>query len=74
MMNVKEAYDTVLSDILTNGSKLFAGKYDANNGDKHFMNGILTVMEYIAYKVDEETGSEFTEKFLQNMTNSEKNS
>lgn len=74
MMNVKEAYDVVLSDILDNGSKLFVGKYDANNGDKHFMNGILTVMEYIAYKVDEETGSEFSELFLQNITDSEKKS
>lgn len=54
MMNVKKAYDVVLSDILNNGSGLFVGKYDARNDDKHFMNGVLMVMEYIAYKVDEE--------------------
>lgn len=74
MMNVKEAYNVVLSDILNNGSKLLVGKYDANNGNKHFMNGILTAMEYIAYKVDEKTGNEFIELFTQNMINSEKKS
>ena len=74
MMNVKEAYDVVLSDILANGSPLFVGKYDANNGNEHFMYGICTVMEYIAYKVDEETGSDFSEIFSKNMINSEKKS
>lgn len=33
---------------------LFAGKFDAKNGDLHFMYGIGTVMEYLTSLISEE--------------------
>lgn len=47
------------------------GKYDAVHGDKPFMYGVASVMEYIAYNVNEEIGCEFEELFLENMIKSE---
>ena len=51
---------------------LFVGRYDAKNGSPQFMHGISTVMEYLAYKVSEEYGEQFSEKFLNNLIESEK--
>lgn len=50
---------------------LFNGKYDAKNGDKNFMCGIITVMEYLAYEVSEEYGDNFSNTFIKNMIDSE---
>lgn len=48
--------------------EVFFGKYDARNGNKHYMYGVSTVMEIIAnYAGDEE----FEDMFLKNMTKSE---
>lgn len=46
---------------------MFTGKYDAKNGNKHFMFGILTVLEYIADKAGNE---EYSELFIDNMNKS----
>lgn len=51
---------------------LFVGRYDAKNGSAQFMHGICTVMEYIAYKVSDEYGDQFSEKFVKNLIESEK--
>lgn len=64
-MTKSDAYKIVLEDLKQVG--LFTGHYDAINGNKSFMYGISTVMEEIAYKVDEETGRNFTDWFTGNM-------
>ena len=50
---------------------LFNGKYDAKNGDEHFMYGICTVMENIAYMISEECHDRFDTEFMRNMQISE---
>ena len=50
---------------------LFIGKYDAKNGNKKFMYGIGTVMEFIANEISEETYEKFYDKFLKNLIDSE---
>lgn len=65
-----KAYKMVLKDMVENGPGFFVGKYDATNGNKHFMYGIETVMEFIAYKAEQE---EFDNLFLENLIKSEKN-
>lgn len=70
-MDKQEAYSIVLDDILNSGCELMLGKYDAKNGDSKFMHGVCTVMEWIAYRVDEETGKQFSDIFLQNMIESQ---
>lgn len=68
-MDKKKAYEIVLDD-LTN-LKLFNGYYDAKHGKKDYMYGINTVMECIAYKINDEVGDNFSEKFIKNMILSE---
>lgn len=51
---------------------LFCGRYDAKNGNEHFMYGVSTVMEYLAYLVSDEYGDEFSDAFTKNMIKSEK--
>ena len=51
---------------------LFCGRYDAKNGNEHFMYGVSTVMEYLAYLVSDECGDEFSDTFTKNMIKSEK--
>ena len=50
---------------------LFYGHYDAKNGSTEFMNGIGTVMEYLAYLVSDEYGAKFEDIFLKNLIKSE---
>lgn len=50
---------------------LFYGCYDAKNGSIEFMYGISTVMEYLAYLVGDDYGTEFEDTFLKNMIKSE---
>ena len=47
------------------------GKYDAVHGDKPFMYGVASVMEYIAYNVNGDIGHKFEELFLENMIKSQ---
>ena len=51
---------------------LFVGKYDAEHGDEHFMYGVNTVMESLAYMISDKVGDTFNEAFLRNMEKSEK--
>lgn len=57
---------------MTSTSSLFNGNYDVKHGHTHFMYGIGTVMEYLAYLVSDEYGNNFSEKFTQNMIDSKK--
>ena len=50
---------------------MFRGVYDAKNEDEHFMNGVATVMEALAYMVNDNVGDKFTDEFLLNKINSE---
>lgn len=64
------AYKIVFNDLIK--CNMFVGKYDARNGNEDFMYGINTVMEYIAYAINNKTGNFFTEKFTKNMIESKK--
>ena len=62
----KDAYLTVLNDLME--CDLFVGRYDARNGNRHFMRGICTVMEFIAIQAGVEN---LTDVFYDNMQKSE---
>lgn len=64
-----EAYKIVLEDMKK--CNLFCGKYDAKHGSKKMMSGIRVVMEFIAYRIDDETGDDFTNNFSKNLIASE---
>lgn len=51
-MNRTAIYNFVYEEL--SDMPIFNGKYDAKHGDEHFMNGIGTVMEYIAFQADRE--------------------
>lgn len=68
-MTKQEAYKIVFKDLIK--SELFCGQYDAKHGNEHFMYGILTVMEVIAMRVNDQTYFDFEEKFLNNLKKSE---
>lgn len=70
-MDKSKAYAIVLNDILEKGCGPMVGKYDAVHGDKPFMYGVASVMEYIAYNVNGDIGCEFEELFLENMIKSQ---
>lgn len=70
-MTEKEAFEFVLNELMQCG--LFIGEYDARNGDEHFMYGIATVMESIAYRVGDDVGDAFSDLFTRNMIKSEEN-
>ena len=65
----KQVIKKIVDKIVADGG-LFAGNYDARNGNKDFMYGICTIMEYFAYLVDENYGIEFSDKFIMNMLKS----
>lgn len=58
-------YGLVLEDLKQ--VPMFTGKYDAKNGNIHFMYGISTVLEYIADKAGDE---EYEGMFLDNLNKS----
>ena len=49
---LREAYDIVLADLMSNCGGLPIGKYDAVNGSAHYMYGIWLIMETIADKAE----------------------
>lgn len=49
---------------------LFAGKFDAKNGNVNFMYGIETVMEYLTGLISEEYHDEFEKEFMINFEKS----
>ena len=62
------SYITVFDDLIK--FPLFRSEYDAENGNESFINGIWTVMEYIAYNVSKDVGDKFNNEFAENMTKS----
>lgn len=69
---VQDAYRIVFNDMMNSECGLLVGKYDAKNGDEKFMHGINTVMEWIAYRVSEKQGEEFSAMFFDNMIDCQK--
>lgn len=49
---------------------LFAGKFDAKNGNVDFMYGIETVMEYLTRLISKEYCDEYEKEFLNNFERS----
>ena len=49
---------------------LFVGKFDAKNGDLHFMYGIETVMAYLTSLISEEYCDEYQKEFMDNFERS----
>lgn len=50
---------------------MFRGEYDAKHGNESFMNGIATVMEYLAMRVDDTFCQEVSDVFTHNMVKSQ---
>lgn len=69
---VQDAYRIVFNDMMNSGCGLLVGRYDAKNGNEKYMFGVDTVMEWIAYKVSEAQGDDFSELFTKNMVESQK--
>ena len=63
---LRRAYKLVYNDLRK--VNLFRGVYDARHGDEHFMYGIQTVMEIVAFEA-EDFG--FDDLFLDNLTYSQ---
>ena len=71
-MDLKQAYQIVFDDLHEN--RMFQGHYDAVNGSPHFMAGIGTVMEVIAYRAyDDDFAEKVFNEFCDNMLRSKYN-
>jgi hypothetical protein len=70
MNTIQDAYRIVLNDMMNSGCGILVGEYDAKNGSEQYMYGVSTVMEWIAYKVNEETGNDFSDLFTKNLIKS----
>lgn len=66
---LKNAYKLVYDDMVKS-SGLFVGHFDAKNGNKNFMYGIGTIMEFIALNAGEQTYDEFEKIWLENFEKS----
>lgn len=69
--NEKQTIRKVIETIIQSDG-LFAGSYDAENGNSDFMYGISSLLEYLAYAVDADLGNEVEDIFTENMLKSEK--
>ena len=69
MDTLQNAYKIVYNDILEKGG-LFTGNFDGKNGNKNFMYGIYTVMEFIAYNASEQDYNDFGKIWLENFMKS----
>ena len=71
-MDLQQAYQIVFDDLHEN--RMFQGHYDAVNGSPHFMAGIETVMEVIAYRAyDDDFAEKVFNEFYDNMLRSKYN-
>ena len=50
---------------------MFRGEYDARHGNESFMNGIATVIEYLASLADDTFCQEISDVFTHNMIKSQ---
>ena len=68
-MNKEEIRELVLKMM---ECPMFRGEYDAKHGNESFINGIATVMEYLASLVDDTFCQEVSDIFTHNMVKSQK--
>lgn len=66
---VKKIIETTMQD-----NSVFAGNYDAVNGNPEFMYGVFSLLGYFAHSVDENFGNKVENAFVKNMLKSEENS
>lgn len=66
--NEKDVLKKVVDEMKQIG--IFNGTFDAKNGSWEFMNGVATVMEYLAFQVSEEYLEKFQEEFSKNFQKS----
>ncbi len=73
MINLTKEEKEVVKKVIDGMSEcgIFCGRYDAKNGNQHFMLGVCTAMEYLAYLVSDEYGGKFSDTFTENMIKSE---
>jgi hypothetical protein len=73
ILNTKEKkiVKKIIEDLMKQNG-LFAGNYDAENGNLEFMYGISSLLEYLAYSVDENFGNDVEDVFVKNILKSEK--
>ena len=69
MNTLQNAYKLVYNDMVKCGG-LFVGRFDAKNGNKDFMYGIGTIMEFIALSAEKQTYDEFEKLWLENFEKS----
>lgn len=69
---IQDAYRIVFNDMMNSGCGMLVGKYDAKNGSAEYMHGVSMVMEWIAYRVSEPQGDDFSDLFVKNLIESEK--
>lgn len=67
----KKIVKKIIEDLMEQNG-LFAGNYDTVNGNPEFMFGISSLLEYIAYSIDENFGNDVENTFVKNMIKSEK--
>ena len=66
----KQTVQKVLEHLMHHG--IFNGRYDAINGNEHFMIGVGTVMECLAYLVSDNYGDYVSTTFAKNVVESQK--
>ena len=71
-MELTDNEHEVLKKIIENMREydLFAGKFDAKNGNVNFMYGIETVMEYLTLLISDEYHDEVEKEFMENFERS----
>ena len=69
MDTLQNAYKLVYNDMVKCGG-LFVGQFDAKNGNKEFMYGIGTIMEFIALNAGEEIYDDFEKIWSENFEKS----
>jgi hypothetical protein len=69
---IQDAYRIVFNDMMNSDCGMLVGKYDAKNGSAEYMHGVSMVMEWIAYRVSEPQGDDFSDLFVKNLIESEK--
>lgn len=69
-MTTAQAYQIVLQDIVDKDCGFLLGRFDAQHGDKSFMYGVQTTMEYLAYMAGPNTEEKFMALFEKNFCES----
>ena len=64
-MSKQEAFVIVFDELVKIST--FRGVYDAKNGNRDYMNGVLAVMECIAYNINPDMYSAFSTNFIDNV-------